>query len=187
MAVPPPSLSPPPIETTSAVRAAIDALTPEERKSLRRYACWRMLPIRGTVHHSDQDDLYNEAVRRTLDGTREWHSAERTMFKHLIGVISSVADEWYKEMKRYGELSDVHATPGDIGGQVARKMLIQRIKRKLTGDAMAAAVFASLLNDEKPSEAIERLNIPKKVYEAARRRVLRHGRRLLLQRGSALS
>jgi hypothetical protein len=183
MAVQPPPLNPL-LETRSLVRAAIEALSPAEINRLRRYAYWRMLPIRGIVHHSDENDLYNEAVRRTLDGTRKWNSPETTMFQHLLGCISSIADEWYKEMKRYGELSDVQASADTVDAQVTQKVLLQRVRRQLKGDAVALAVFESLLKDEKPSEAVETLSMSKRVYEAARRRVLRRGQMLLLHRGA---
>lgn len=79
----------PPTGLASPALAAIEALDDKEKKSLRRFAYWRMLPISGTVHHSDDNDLYNEAIARTLDGRREWNSAEKTMFQHPLGCISA--------------------------------------------------------------------------------------------------
>lgn len=167
------------IEPESSVQEAVAALSADEKSRLRRYAQWRMRPIQGAVHHSDADDLVNEAVQRTLEGIRKWNPAEKTTFQHLLGAISSIADEWYKEMKRYTEFSDVQASPESVHAQLLRKMALQRVRRRLKGDVLAIAVFESLLNDEKPSEAIKTLNIPKKVYESARRRVLRKGQKAL--------
>jgi hypothetical protein len=107
------------------------------------------------------------------------------MFQHLLGCVSSIADEWYKEMKKYAEFSDVHATPDTAHAQIIRNIALQKLRRKLKGDALAAAVFESMLNDEKPSEAILTLNISKKVYEAARRRVLRNGQKVFSSNRSA--
>ncbi len=120
-----------------------------------------MLPIRGTVHHADADDLEQEAIQRTLDGKRKWDSAgSTTMFQHLLGAMSSIADEWYKEMKRYSEFSDVHASQDTAHAQTMRRMALESVKRRLKGDAVALAVFESVLKDEKPSEAIARLKMP---------------------------
>ena len=73
----------------------------------------------------------------------------------------------------------MQASPESVHAQLLRKMALQRVRRRLKGDVLAIAVFESLLNDEKPSEAIKTLNIPKKVYESARRRVLRKGQKAL--------
>ena len=177
----------PPIESGSPTRVAIEALfsNKTEKKRLYSYAHWRALPIQETVHHSDADDLVNEAIQRTLDGRREWNAAARTMFQHLLWCVSSIADEWYKEMKKYTEFSDLHPAPDTAHAKIIRNIALQKVRRRLKGDALAAAVFESILNDEKPSEAIFTLNISKKVYEAARRRVLRNGQKVFSSNRSA--
>ena len=114
----------PAIELASPTRAAIEALLSieTEKRTLYRYAHWRTLPIRDTVHHSDGDDLVHEAIQRTLDGRREWDASERTMLQHLLRVVSSIADEWYKEMKKYVELSDEHTRPDTAHAQILRQI-----------------------------------------------------------------
>lgn len=181
------SSSNPPPEPPSSPLAAIEALLTNatEKARLYRYAYWRALPMRQTVHHSDADDLVNDAIERTLDGRREWHAAERTMLQHLLRVISSIADEWYKEMKKYSELLDVHSSLDAAQMQMLPQIGFQRMKCRLKGDVLAVAVLESLLNDEKPSEAVVTLNISKRVYEAARRRVLRRGQEVFSSPRSA--
>jgi hypothetical protein len=163
--------------------AAFNSLSEEEKRRLKRYAHYRMAFVRGIVHDSDADDLYNEAVARTLEGTRKWKPVrrkivERTIFEHLVRTMSSIANELAKRGVKFTGLLGEHEAEGPDKAAVEAREKTDRLRLRLQGDLPALNVLETMLDDKRPAEALKILNIPPNVYAAARKRIFRHAQRL---------
>jgi DNA-directed RNA polymerase specialized sigma24 family protein len=132
------------------------------------------------IQHSDGDDLYNEAIMRALDDP-EWSSAEpKAMFYRLLGHIYNITRNWTLERRRYfdSEMPEIPVPPNDIDDEDDEASAIRAMKRRLRTHVVASAVLDTILNNEKPAEALETLGISMKSYAAARRRIFRLAQKL---------
>jgi DNA-directed RNA polymerase specialized sigma24 family protein len=169
-----------PSETSSPARAAIDALSDTQVKMLRGYARWMMGGLGRKVQHSDAEDLYNEAMIRALDDPN-WNPVETSMFHRLLAHIYNITRKWSQERNRYSD-SEIPEVPGlgnNVHNEVYEAMTLEAMKRRLRTHVVASAVLDTILNHEKPAEAIETLGISMKAYAAARRRIFRQADKLL--------
>ena len=174
-----------PAPSTDAVTAAFNALSADERQRLKRFAYYRMMGVTGLVHHAGGDDLLQEAITRTLEGKRLWNP-KNTFFQHLVGCMSSIANELAKEGGRFTELLDRHpSTEEDIHTRLeakARRLQIRahmkRLRSRLQGDTLALEVLETLLDEKLPREVLLALKMQPDVYAAARKRIDRAARRL---------
>jgi DNA-directed RNA polymerase specialized sigma24 family protein len=172
--------------------AALKALSEKDKEILKRFARFKMFPLTAKVRHSDAEDLLHEAIKRTLNGDRKWNP-DATVVKHLIGCMSSIASEWYKEASKHTELSnspDSHQASGSIEAEARlilneaeakTRLIIEQTRAHLQdeGDSDALSVLESLLQGHRPAEARQKLNMAPEVYIAAKKRIQRLVRRLI--------
>src|ERR1700740_2425901 len=91
------------------VLAAFRALSEAEMKRLTGYARYRMVPVRGRLHDADAEDLFHEALVKTLEGTRPWRRGV-PFVHHLLGCMSSITNNWFEQGERNSPL------PEDVQG-----------------------------------------------------------------------
>ncbi len=166
----------PPIteEEKAAILNAFRALSPVEMNRLIRYARFRMIPIRERVHHSDAEDLLHEALVKTFDGTRK-RNPEISFFYHLVGAMSSIADNWFKRVALTTELPETE--PGgpfhSPDSALDAEALIGQIRQALRDKPVALALLDAWMDGNKPAETQRLLNIDDDDYWKARKQITR--------------
>jgi hypothetical protein len=143
----------------------------------RLTSCARLLlsTVRGLFHHTEADDLRNEALLRTLDGRRKWKPDKVDFVTHLMGCMRSIVHELKK--KAYAELKAMRESERQ---EATRKFeyvwpseILDYTRTHLSEDAVALRVFDLLRQGQSPAEIREALNIDLKVYNAARKTISR--------------
>ena len=167
-----------PCATRSEKLAAFDALTPEQRGRLLKYARYIAMKFSGRVNEADGDDLYQEGLLRALDekDTRNWHKQGVDFVGFLRGCIQSIGDEWYRKSSvgergsrksRYTELPDEIVSPTNHHEQMEAAWLIERMCAALKNRPYAVEIFDLKRRGLKAKEIVKELGIPQNVYAAA--------------------
>jgi len=84
--------------TDGEVVAAIDALTTAETLRLSKVASFRARGLAAFGLGTSADDLLQEAIARTLNGTRRWRKTVNFV-THLTQTIRSIANHAREELK----------------------------------------------------------------------------------------
>lgn len=95
------------LDTVDAVEAAIEALTDSQIVRLLRYAHLKLRGCRIFGQSRDGEDCFQEAIARTLEGSRRWNRQKVDFFGHLLGAIRSISDQWRKQSARAEKLSEL--------------------------------------------------------------------------------
>lgn len=82
--------------TTQEISAALEQLTENEQQILEYTARLLVKNIKHKAFGFDEEELFNEAMTRTLDGRRQWFRAKVTLCKHLHGVMKSITSHWWE-------------------------------------------------------------------------------------------
>ena len=87
--------------TQDEIIQAIEALTPEDTERLEQVAKNRIVRIgRRAANLRTEKDLFQEAVKRILEGQRKWCPQNLKFVPFLVGVLWSIASEWSGHRKR---------------------------------------------------------------------------------------
>ncbi len=152
------------------------------RKLARSYWEERM---NGPNADSEPDDLLQEAIVRTLCGTRRWRSSV-TIIKHLVRTMESISWEahrarsaqphgWAKDAVEDIDPSDRPASPGTsavIDVVIAREEMAQ-VESLLEHDQEALKVLRCRSMEFSPSETCERLGMERSRYNTVNKRIRR--------------
>ncbi len=177
--------------TDEQVRDAITALSEVQIARLRHSAEFR---ARGHVGLG-ADDLMQEAIFGTLDGTRHWPVAAVTFEGHLHATMRSLASHWVEKGERRplvlrsdlrgsdpsGEATDDaidmarSADPPPDAVADARRQ-VEEIKRLFEDDHVVLLIMDGLLEGMKRPEIQDALGIDAKAYDAAMKRLRRSAR-----------
>jgi len=96
-----PTAPAPKAATQAEIIQAIEALTPEDTERLEQVAKNRIIRIgRRAANLRTENDLFQEAMKRILEGQRQWCPDNAKFIPFLIGVIWSIASEWAGHRKR---------------------------------------------------------------------------------------
>ena len=83
------------------ILSAFDALEVHDLVRLKEFAKTRIFRIGPRAAHGrTADDLFNETVKRMLDGTRKWQPERVDLMKYLFDAIRSVSSGWAGHRKR---------------------------------------------------------------------------------------
>ena len=155
---------------------ALDAsLSTGEMEKLRRYAKSKMWGIKATVSDSDADDLVHEAIQRTIDGRRVWNRELHDLLTHLKQSVSSIASDWSEKGDRTRALIyDVEdPRPRRQNEELEASQKVERLRKALRGESVAAMVLESVFEGYSRAEAIKGLCITPGDYDAARKKITR--------------
>jgi CheY-like chemotaxis protein len=177
------------------VDRAIGALTSSDLLRLQKFATFRLRGLGRAAQGRDWEDLFNEAVARTLLGTentnngRHWNR-KFNFVQHLASVMSSIANLWkrqFKEKDTYlaSELlicdpeGHEHSPLDNVADKCspADQVLMDRddereVLAMFADDPTAAQLFQAWGNGLKKIEIMSRLGLDEKKYAAARRRIM---------------
>ena len=97
------------------VKRAIAALSAADLLRLRQFANARIRRIGyRAAHGRTACDLLNEAVTRTLAGTRRWKPAHVEFVKFLLGVMRSISTSWATHHNRNRQTPEYAPLEGDL-------------------------------------------------------------------------
>lgn len=160
---------------------ALAALGEADYARLGRIA---QLRARGLVE-VDWRDLLQEAVQRSLDGTRRWPNAIPFLV-FLREVIRSLASEYWRKRNvmrfdvgsqhenEMGNPLDFIASDAPDPERIAlMRNLFERLQSLFAGDQAALAVLAGLYEEFSPTEIQARAGLSQTEYDSTRRRIRR--------------
>jgi DNA-directed RNA polymerase specialized sigma24 family protein len=152
---------------------------PEDHGKLLKFAEFTAMKFNGRVNDSNGEDLYQEALLRTLDEQkpRAWYPDNVDFITFLRGCIRSIADQWYKR-SRYTELRDEIPSPTRYHEQVEAAITIDEIRQLLKSRPHAVEIFDLKCLRLTGKEIQEALGISPPIYAAAVKwiaRALRQG------------
>jgi hypothetical protein len=94
--------------TTAEVMAAIESLSAEEFRRLKKAAGYRIRGLGRAAQHRDYEDLLGEALASTLKGAeggaegRKWAKDRVRFVKYLLEAMRSIANHWKESWERSG-------------------------------------------------------------------------------------
>jgi DNA-directed RNA polymerase specialized sigma24 family protein len=171
-----------PGEAAEAIARLDDKGKATLRKIARSYWEERMS---GPNAAAEPDDLLQEAMVRTLQGTRRWRRSV-TIIKHLIRTMESISWEAYRARSArthaWSEDTVDEIDPGDrpddssqstvVDVVLAREELAQ-IESRFENDREALEVLRCRSIELPPSETCERLGIDRYCYNTVNKRIWR--------------
>jgi DNA-binding NarL/FixJ family response regulator len=181
----------PSIATREEVVQAIEMLVcSKQRQRLTKLAYRLLQPVAATDFDQTGEDLFQEALLRTLDGRRKWDMAAVDFFGHMLGTMQSIYSDWKRKFykgKRLFEVNAVrHSGEGDelswIDNKPSRdpsadkrfsgKDELRRLFGKFEEDKVAKAILEAQRDGVATArEIMEQQSLTKRKYEAARRRI----------------
>lgn len=84
--------------TDDEVFEAVTNLTDKEKQRLGLYAVDRLQNIGRAAAGWDEEDLLQEAIKRTLAGNRKWYKGQVDFFGHLKGVLMSITSDMARKL-----------------------------------------------------------------------------------------
>jgi hypothetical protein len=187
------------IATPDDVRRAIEKLTVAETAKLKSYSATRALKVRRYVPGLGENDLLQDGVVSLLEGQRSWKPGQVDFVGVLIGAMRSIASNLSQKGKdsdsrpilefeptvrtQEGEqlsILEVAADPRQNPEMSLLKSelqteeeLLAEIERFFEDDTIASLILDGWKNDMKGPEIAASLEISKKEYDAAVRRIRR--------------
>ena len=162
---------------------AIVGLSAKGKATLRKLArsFWQER-MSGPNAASDPDDLFQEAIVRTLQGTRRWRRSV-TIVKHLVRTMESISWEALRARKAHpyvwAEDAVEKIDPGDrpdgsvvVDVVLAREELAQ-IESLFEHDQEALKVLRCRSIELSPSETCARLGMERSRYDTVNKRIWR--------------
>lgn len=199
--------------TQDEIIQAIEALTPEDTERLEQVAKNRIIRIgRRAANLRTEKDLFQEAMRRILEGQRQWCPQNAKFVPFLVGVIWSIASEWAGHRKRnigtpeyavtesqitkddeegnplspFADLGDPNPNIEDqwIDADVEadRKALADEIERHFEQDENASYVLMGWQEGMDGPRIQKEFGFSEKTYRAIVRRMKRHSQKILEER-----
>jgi DNA-directed RNA polymerase specialized sigma24 family protein len=175
--------------STEEAIAAIEKMTDIENGRLRWYADAMALHLQGNGLGVGSDDLIQEAMSRTVTGTRKW-AKHVSITKHLIGVVRSAAshirrgsltlvtaeedrnsDEWFSS---FGVPPSI-PTPED---RTIAKQLLEQIQQRFKDDTEVVFVLEEMAKGKQGPDIRDALGINQTELETIMTRLRRGARPL---------
>lgn len=174
------------------VRSALAGLG-ARRLGLIRYGQILLGAYADFAEGRQPEDLYQEAVTRTLARDRKWNPAKCSFAEHIMGAMKSIASHL---PEKYG--SDVHnvplrgsdLAPADDPGEtfvdpiqnvassrpspereLAARRMLDRIENLFEDDEEAFCVLVLLAQEKIEPEIAQELTLPRKTVHAAIQRI----------------
>ena len=164
------------------------ALTVAERSRLDAFAAWRIRGLGRKAGGRTFEDLFNEAVRATLDGTRSWNRDKVDFFGYLIGAMKSISDNWGKRFRDDDPVLESDLSRDDVGGsaldrlaahtpspeeELARKQQLEAIRRDFADDPVISRIVLDLCRGESFAEICQKHGLAPNELNAAIKRIRR--------------
>lgn len=175
-----PAVNKPANEIKDLLRALTDAEWMKLRLIARCHCNWR-----GLGRWTEPDDLLQEALLRTLDGSRNCPS-DITVIKFLDGVMRSLADgEWEKHSRRpvlvaivgHGGEPGIAPDPADVRPDSEKSLLYTQARQRLIdlfkNDAEAQIIVEGMMDGMDGQELRDLTELDPIAYDSKRRLIRR--------------
>ena len=184
--------------TPAEVMAAIESLSAEEFRRLKKAARYRIRGLGRAAQLREYGDLLGEALASTLKGTeggaegRKWPKNRVRFVKHLLEAMRSIANHWKESWERSGaeecEQPDWLIATVDEEGHLRRptdrardrradpyrscsaQQLLEELDKHFSGDEDALLVIEARKEGFTVPESVRGLKLPEKKVEAAHQR-----------------
>lgn len=176
---------------------AIGSLTEAELVKLHRLAEGAAYRLRRRIPGLDGREVFGESVLRVLNGRRQWKPKKVDFIGLLAGVIKSIESEWLERAKRpetpvletdlpnassdgdpirnaIHQAADSRPSPEQqlTASQVlSQEELFEQIEELLSNDPLAALIFSERRRGTKGPEIMKDLDLTRKEYDTAVRRM----------------
>jgi DNA-directed RNA polymerase specialized sigma24 family protein len=174
------------------VRSAIAALGAQKLRLLRwgQILFWTYGKF---AEHRQPEDLYMEAITRTLGRDRKWDPKNCSFAEHLMGAMKSIASHWpekYSKDMRNVPLRGSDLPVPNVGDddfvdplenvtgdtptpeeELVAKQALDRIEKLIEDDEEAFGVLVLLAQRKTEPEIAEERNLPRKIVHAAIERI----------------
>jgi CheY-like chemotaxis protein len=180
------------LEAIELVRA-FRALSVADRLRLQKFAKLRVRGLGRAASGRDWQDLWQEAVWRTLLGAsdknkgRHWNKDKVDFVMHFAQAMRSIANSWKRQFSwevvplercdsegnQYSLLDNVASGDVRADDRLIEMEEEDRISAIFRGDADASRVLQGLMDGLKKNEILLRYGLDEKRYAAAIRRILR--------------
>ena len=166
------------------ILAALEALAQDKEAiaSILGIAVYRILGAYGHARRDEAEDLFNEAVAKTLNFERKWKRGI-SFRNHILACMRSEANNRFKKTRRYvkSPIENAGTISQRIEPAIEARANTNRLRNALKDDSIALDVLETMLDGCKPQEATERLRISPNVYWSARGRIYRLAEKLFLE------
>lgn len=155
--------------------AAVTAALDNERQRFRAFAAGIMRGVRGPLSYMDEDDLVQEAVLATLNGTRGWEPAQVECSSHLYGCIKGIRHTHVKKAFNRKKFEQEFERQRALHEPDTRDLgrFYDHVRMLLKDDVGAVQVLNLRLEGKSPAEIRVTLNITATDY-TKKWRVVRH-------------
>jgi hypothetical protein len=184
--------------TTAEVMAAIESLSAEEFRRLKKAAWYRIRGLGRAAQQRDYEDLLGEALASTLKGAdggaegRKWTKHRVRFVKHLLEAMRSIANHWKESWERSGaeceEPDWLTANEGEEGNvqrptehardrradphrSCSAKQLLEELDKHFAGDEDALLVIEARIEGMTVPEMITGLRLTENKINAAHQRI----------------
>lgn len=190
--------------TGEEVEQAIRALSPGDFKKLRAAAYALVRGFGLETAGRDHEDLYSEALARTLEGSRGWRRGVDFLY-HLTQAMRSIAWTWreYEDRRKQAGLvasplrqaghpedegdaqdpMDPISPEPDLGTALHTTRELARFHRKFRGDRQASVVMIGWERGYSMKETAQRYAISLQDLQWAARRIRRFAQKLSREAG----
>jgi len=184
--------------TTTELVAAMESLSAEELRRLKKAAEYRIRGLGRAAEHRDYDDLLGEAYTSTLKGAeggaegRKWAKNRVSLVRHLLEAMRSIANHWKVSWQNSGaecvqpdwlvatedeEGNERRPTEwaadgrGDTHRACSAKQLLEELDKHFATDDDARLVIEARIEGMTVPEMITGLKLTEKKINAAHQRI----------------
>jgi len=184
--------------TTTEVVAAVESLSAEEFRRLKKAAQFRIRGLGRAAQHRDFEDLLRSAVASTLEGAeggakgRKWAKHRVRFVDHLLGAMRSIANHWKDSWKRSGAeceqpawlretkvdeekaqrtIEQVRDLRADPHRSCSAKELLEQLDKHFSADDDALRVIRARKEGKTVPEMVIELKLTEKRISAAHQRI----------------
>lgn len=141
--------------TPEEILQAIDKLTDTDNERLEQFAISRILRIgRRAAAGRTYEDLFQESIRRLIEGPRYWYPEPGTSFVTcLLGTIRSVSSAWAGHRHRNGDSPDYAALETDVQSRNEEGKLVSPFEKLRGASRNVEELKIDLENDSERESA----------------------------------
>lgn len=175
------------------VRSAITALGSEDYMRLTLWGRYLLFMYGQFAEGRAPEDLYQEAITRTLEKKRKWRPKNCTFVEHVMGAMMSIASHFPEKYGKDASKVPIHSSdlanddeedssPHDpiqnvasgapsVEDGVAAKEALDRVEKLMEDDEDAFEVLVLMAQEKTESEIANELSMPRERVHAAIERI----------------
>lgn len=172
--------------TADEVKAAICSLSKADRLKLKRVSRLRAVPLAARGVGVSDEDLLQEAVRRTVDLSRPWKKNGVKLMAHLVMTMWSIASDWARKDRQVHVTEEIEERLGATQPEALRSRspidperdlgaheLFARIREEFQDDDEVQLVLTSFESGEDGPGVRADLGLSQSGYDTIMKRIRR--------------